>query len=135
MKRGFIAGNFDLLHPGYIKLFKEAKSKCDEFSVLLHIDPSLERPEKHTPILSLRERSDMLKSIKYIDVIKYYATEDELISIIEEEGFNIRFLGDDYKNKRYTGDYLDIQVIYIDRSHGWSTTKLKKLINGNNNIT
>ncbi|MGB2475960.1 MAG: adenylyltransferase/cytidyltransferase family protein, partial [Flavobacteriaceae bacterium] len=40
MKKGFIAGNFDVLHPGYIQLFKECKKQCDLFIVLLHSDPS-----------------------------------------------------------------------------------------------
>ena len=38
---GFTAGNFDLLHPGYIKCFREAKRHCDRFIVFLQRDPSL----------------------------------------------------------------------------------------------
>ena len=41
---------------------------------------------------------------------------------------DVRFLGDDYKNKSFTGDDLNIPIHYLDRSHGWSTTKFKKLI-------
>ena len=37
---GFTAGNFDLLHPGYIYTFEEAKRHCDYFMVFLQIDPS-----------------------------------------------------------------------------------------------
>ena len=32
---GFTAGNFDLLHPGYIYTFEEAKRHCDRFLVFL----------------------------------------------------------------------------------------------------
>ena len=60
MIRGFIAGNFDVIHPGYIKLFKECKENCDHFTILLHSDPSIERPHKLKPILSLAERKDCL---------------------------------------------------------------------------
>ena len=35
MIRGFIAGNFDVIHPGYIKTFKECKENCDHFTILL----------------------------------------------------------------------------------------------------
>ena len=52
MKKGFIAGNFDFLHPGYIKLFKECKANCDHFTILLQTDPSIERPEKLKPIFN-----------------------------------------------------------------------------------
>ena len=40
---GFTAGNFDLLHPGYINCFKDAKRYCDKFLVFLHVDPSESR--------------------------------------------------------------------------------------------
>ena len=43
MIKGVIAGNFDVIHPGYIKMFKEASSNCDCLIVLLHADPSIER--------------------------------------------------------------------------------------------
>jgi len=43
---GIIAGNFDILHPGYIKMFNEMNTFVDKIHVLLHIDPSLDRPEK-----------------------------------------------------------------------------------------
>ena len=50
MIRGFIAGNFDVIHPGYIKTFKECKENCDHFTILLHSDPTIERPNKLKPI-------------------------------------------------------------------------------------
>ncbi len=128
MTRGLIAGNFDVIHPGYIKLFKECKDNCDHFTVLLHSDPSIERPHKLKPILSLAERKEMLFSLKYIDDIITYTYEKELVSILENQNFNLRFLGDDYKNEKFTGDHLNIQLFFINRDHGWSTTKYKKLI-------
>ena len=42
--------------------------------------------------------------------------------------FDIRFLGDDYINKPFTGDELKIEIYTINRDHGWSTTKFKQLI-------
>ena len=128
MIRGFIAGNFDVIHPGYIKLFKECKDNCDHFTILLHSDPSIERPHKLKPILSLDERKEMLFSLKYVDDIMTYTYEKELVSIIDKQNFNIRFLGDDYINKKFTGDHLNTKLYFINRDHGWSTTKYKKLI-------
>ena len=63
MKRGFIAGNFDVIHPGYIMMFQECNENCDHFTVLLHSDPSIERPNKLKPILSTQERIQILKSV------------------------------------------------------------------------
>ena len=128
MKKGVIAGNFDVLHPGYIAMFKECKANCDEFIVLLHSDPSIERPEKIKPILSIQERDELLMSIKYIDNVFVYDTEADLLKLLTLLSPDVRFLGDDYKGKKYTGDHLGIPVHYLDRSHGWSTTKFKRLI-------
>ena len=128
MIRGFIAGNFDVIHPGYIKSFRECKENCDHFTVLLHSDPTIERPNKLKPILTVEERLEILSSLKYIDDIKVYTYEKELIELLRSGEFNIRFLGDDYIGKSFTGDKLNIEIHYLSRSHGWSTTKFKKLI-------
>ena len=127
--RGIIAGNFDVIHPGYIKMFKECKSYCKQFIILLHTDPSIERPEKLKPILTKEERTEVLSSIKFIDSIAYYTYEDELVKLIKDLEPDIRFLGDDYRERTdYTGYDLGIPTHFLDRSHGWSTTKFKKLI-------
>lgn len=125
---GVIAGNFDVLHPGYIKMFKECKENCDEFIVLLHTDPTIERPEKLKPILSVEERDEMLMSIKYIDNVFTYTTERDLVELLTLLSPSVRFLGDDYKGKNFTGSHLNIPIHYLDRTHGWSTTKFKTLI-------
>ena len=128
MKKGFVAGNFDVIHPGYIKMFNECKANCDHFTILLHSDPSIERPEKLKPILTLDERIEVLSSIKCINDIKSYTYETELYDLIKNGGYSVRFLGDDYRNKSFTGDDLNIHIHYLNRDHGWSTTKFKNLI-------
>ena len=128
MNKGVIAGNFDVIHPGYIKTFKECKENCDHFTILLHSDPTIERPTKLKPILTVEERIEILSSIKYVDHIKVYTYENELIDLLKYGEFKIRFLGDDYINKDYTGSNLKIPIYYISRDHGWSTTKFKNLL-------
>ena len=128
MKKGFVAGNFDVIHPGYIKMFKECNTNCDYFTVLLHSDPSIERPEKLKPILTLDERIEVLSSIKYIHDIQSYTYESELYELINRGEYSVRFLGDDYRGKSFTGDDLNISIHYLNRDHGWSTTKFKNLI-------
>ena len=125
---GVIAGNFDVIHPGYIYMFDECKKHCDILLLLLHDDPSIERPEKIKPMLDLSERNMILSSLKQVDRIITYQIESDLYDILKTEQIDIRFLGDDYKDKAFTGDDLDIPIHYLDRSHGWSTTKFKKMI-------
>lgn len=125
---GFTAGNFDLLHPGYIYTFEEAKRHCDYFMVFLQKDPSETRYTKYKPVIPLYERYKTLMSVKYVDEVVCYDDEDDLLRLIEFYKPSVRILGDDYIGKRFTGDYLPINVVYTTRSHNWSTTKLKDLI-------
>ena len=127
-KVGVIAGNFDVIHPGYIHMFDECKNNCDTLLLLLHEDPSIERPEKIKPILNVNERKMILSSLEQIDRIICYKTESDLYEILTNETIDVRFLGDDYKDKSFTGDDLEIPIHYLDRSHGGSTTKFKRLI-------
>jgi len=128
MKKGVICGNFDVMHPGYIKMFKECKENCDVLVVLLHDDPSIERPSKLKPILSLEERREMLLELRSVDDVVSYNYEATLLDLLKIGEFDIRFLGDDYIGKPFTGDNLPIKIQYLNRDHGWSTTKFKELI-------
>ena len=128
MIKGVIAGNFDVIHPGYIKMFKEMEKHCNTLVVLLHTDPSIERPHKLKPILTSEERKEMLFQIRPIEDVIRYTYEEQLLDLLKMGEFDIRFLGDDYKDKPFTGDNLNIPVHYLNRDHGWSTTKFKKLI-------
>lgn len=124
-KKGFIAGSFDIIHPGYIEMFEFIKNNCDYLIVGLHKDPSIERPSKISPIISVKERKKTLLSIKYIDEVIIYETEEDLIKILSSGIVDVRFLGDDYKNTHFNGHHLPIDIVFINRDHNWSTTKLK----------
>ena len=126
--KGVIAGNFDVIHPGYVDMFNEASQNCDMLIILLHTDPSIERPDKIKPILSVEERKKMLLSLKAVADVVTYTYEEQLLDLLKLGEFDIRFLGDDYIGKPFTGDDLGIHTQYINRDHGWSTTKYKKLI-------
>jgi glycerol-3-phosphate cytidylyltransferase len=128
MRIGVIAGNFDVIHPGYIHMFNECKKYCNYLIVLLHEDPTNERPEKLKPILSVEERLLILYSLKPVNLVMTYKTEAELYDILDEMNPDVRFLGDDYIGKPFTGNDLDTPIHYLNRDHGWSTTKYKQLI-------
>ena len=68
----------------------------------------------------LDERRIFLRSI--------YQTEADLYEALAAGDFDVRFLGDDYMTSDFTGNDLYIPIHYLDRSHGWSTTKYKRKI-------
>ena len=118
--KGIIAGNFDVIHPGYIEMFNEMKKYVNEIHVLLHIDPSFDRPEKIKPLLSVTERKNTLMALKGVTEVSSYNTEQELLQLIIDINPEIRFLGEDYINRTdYTGYGLPPKIIFlkIGRAH------------------
>ena len=113
---GFTAGNFDLIHPGYVYTFQEAKRHCDKFIVFLQRDPSLHRKSKYKPVIPLYERYRTLMAIQYIDEVYVYQTEEELYQLIEFFKPDVRILGEDYIGKSFTGDDLPPKVVYTTKS-------------------
>jgi glycerol-3-phosphate cytidylyltransferase len=130
MKIGITASSCDLLHAGHILMLKEAKSVCDYLIVALQIDPTLDRPDKNMPIQSFYERWTQLSAVKYVDKIIPYSTEMELMTILQNNSIDIRILGDEYKNKVFTGCDLEMEYYFNKRTHKYSSTELRKRIGG-----
>ena len=122
---GFTAGNFDIIHPGYVYTFQTAKKHCDYFMVFLQNDPSIDRANKYKPVVPRAERYNTLMELESVDAVYTYQTEEELRELIEFFKPDVRILGEDYIGKRFTGDDLPPKIVYTSRAHGWSTTKLK----------
>jgi glycerol-3-phosphate cytidylyltransferase len=128
LKVGLIAGAFDIIHPGYIELFKDAKKVCSYLIIALQDDPSIDRPKtKNKPIFTQQERSDILMSIRYVDEVRFYQTEEELVGLILEIKPDIRILGIDYLDKKITGKNL-APIYYHQRTYLWSTSIVREKI-------
>ena len=129
-KTGFIASTFDIMHPGYTMMLKECKDNCNYLVVGLHENPTWEREDKNSPIMSLHERFLVLKSIRYIDEIAPYKNEDELLNLLYFYKPDVRFLGSDYDTpemkKKITGRFLCDQIYYISRFHSYSSSGIRK---------
>ena len=132
MNVGFTCGSFDMLHAGHAMMLEECKSYCDYLIVGLQSDPSIDRNYKNKPIQSLEERMTMLSSIKWVDEIITYTTEKDLYNIIEDlvaSGIvNTRIIGEDWKDKKYTGHDIKVNVIFNTRSHSYSTSDLRRRV-------
>ena len=127
MKIGFTCSCFDLLHAGHILMLKDAKEQCDKLIVGLQTDPSIDRPlTKNKPIQSLRERKIQLEAVRYVDDIFVYETESDLIDLLKLVKPDVRILGSDYKDEKFTGDDLNIPIYYHERDHNYSSTNIRK---------
>lgn len=129
---GITASAFDLLHAGHVLMLQEAKLVCDYLIACLHADPSIERPSKNSPIQALEERYIQLDGIKYVDEIRVYSTEEDLLKILDEVRPDIRIIGEDYRGRDFTGKQFceenNIKIHYNERSHSWSTSELRQRI-------
>lgn len=74
---------------------------------------------------TLQERIIILNAIKHIDEIITYDTEEDLYELLKNNSIDVRVLGTDYKDKKFTGDDLNIPIHFHERSHEWSATNLK----------
>lgn len=132
MKVGFTCSAFDLLHAGHIQMLREAKEQCDYLICGLQIDPSLDRAEKNAPIQTVVERYTQLKAVSYVDEIIPYLTEDDLCDILAMYHIDIRVLGDEYKEKDFTGKDIckkrGIQLYFNKRDHRFSSSDLRRRV-------
>lgn len=113
---GFFASSFDPFpHPGTLSLLQYALDRgyCDKFILALHVDPSIERPEKPKPYMTTMERQIMLWHIRDVVEVVTYNTEAELHKLLVTMRPDIRLLTDKYIDRPYTGEELPIRVVYI----------------------
>jgi glycerol-3-phosphate cytidylyltransferase len=133
MKVGITFSAFDLLHAGHIGMLREARANCDYLIVGLQTDPTIDRPtEKNKPVQTLVERYAQLNALKFVDEIVPYQTEEDVIDILELFQIDVRFLGEEYREKEFTGKDVcrkrGIELHFNKRDHRFSTSGLRKRV-------
>ena len=126
---GITASTFDLLHAGHVVMLREAKTQCDHLICALQVDPSIDRSEKKSPVQTLVERWTQLDGVKYVDEIIPYQTEKDLEDILQMYNLDIRVIGEEYKNGKFTGRAIcaarGIEIYFNKRDHRFSTSDLR----------
>ena len=142
-KIGVTFSTFDLLHPGHIIMLEDCKKVCDYLIVGVQSDPTIDRKKesdeysvisgkpKNSPIQTLEERLIMIKSIKFVDEVFVYDTEKDLYNWLKNNNWDIRILGSDWQNKKFTGHDIDGELYFHKRDHDWSTTAFRNRLKNN----
>lgn len=129
---GFTSVVGDMLHAGHCLMLDECKRYCDFLYCGIISDPTIDRKEKNKPIQSLFERYVQVVSNKNVDEVIPLTGEADLELALKSLPIDVRFVGDDYKNKDFTGkkicEDLGIKIIYNKRNHGLSSTELRNRI-------
>jgi D-beta-D-heptose 7-phosphate kinase/D-beta-D-heptose 1-phosphate adenosyltransferase len=131
MKVIWTNGCFDILHRGHIELFKYAKSLGDYLVVGVDDDKRVRASKGDgRPVNTLRDRIELLKSIKYIDEVRWFDYDNELETQILLSGAEIIVVGSDYENKKVIGSRHVKEVKFYRKIDGYSTTKILERSSG-----
>jgi len=119
-------------------MLEDCKNVCDHLIVGVQSDPTIDRNKdsdeyskisgkpKNTPIQTLEERLIMIKSIKFVDEVFVYDTEKDLYNWLNTNKWDIRILGSDWKDKKFTGHDIDGDIHFHVRDHDWSSSAFRE---------
>lgn len=128
---GITFGAFELCHAGHVAMLNECKKQCNWMIVGLQTDPTIDRPDtKNKPIQTTFERWMQLQSLSSVDEVIPYDTEQDLLNMLSMLHIDKRFIGSDYKDVIINGADIcrlkNIEIVYIDRLHTYSSSELRK---------
>ena len=126
MKRILTYGTFDLLHYGHIRLLKRAKALGDYLIVALSTEEFNEIKGKKS-YHDYKTRKEMLEAIRYVDLVIPEENWEQKINDVREYHVDVVVMGSDWAGSDkfdYLKDYCE--VVYLDRTDGISTTKIKE---------
>ena len=129
MKKGITFGAFDLFHAGHVLMLEEAKTVCDHLIVCIQSDPSLDREEKNKPVQSIVEREIQVSGCRHVDEVIIYDSEVDLLNIIDQVDWDVRILGEEYKDKDFTGRDQTLERCHFNkRPHTFSSSELRERV-------
>jgi choline-phosphate cytidylyltransferase/glycerol-3-phosphate cytidylyltransferase len=126
MKRILTYGTFDLLHYGHIRLLQRAKALGDYLIVAVSTDEFNAIKGKKS-YHDYETRKKMLEAVRYVDLVIPEKTWEQKISDVNDYKIDVVVMGSDWAGSDrfdYLKDYCE--VVYLDRTEGISTTKIKK---------
>lgn len=131
MKKVITYGTFDLLHMGHINLLRRAKEYGDYLIVAISADEFNALKGKKA-YYTFEQRKAILEAIKYVDEVIPEYTWEQKIEDVKKHNVDVFLMGDDWEGKfDFLKDYCE--VIYLPRTVGISTTKIKTDLNMANN--
>ena len=126
MKRVLTYGTFDLLHYGHINLLKRAKALGDYLVVAVSTDSFNELKGKKA-YHNYETRKMMLEAVRYVDLVIPEENWEQKIDDVKKYDIDIVVMGSDWAGSDrfdYLKDYCE--VVYLPRTEGVSTTKIKE---------
>lgn len=126
MRRVLTYGTYDLLHYGHIRLLKRAKALGDYLIVAISTD-EFNAVKGKKAYHNYETRKEMLEAIRYVDLVIPEETWEQKIDDVKNYHVDVVVMGSDWEgSERFEilRDYCE--VVYLDRTEGVSTTKIKE---------
>ena len=121
----FVNGTFDVLHPGHLDLLKYAKSLGDFLLVAIDSDARVaSKKGKDRPLNTQYNRALLLESLKYVDSVRIFSSDEELTQIIEKYQPDVMIVGSDWKDKPVIGSQYAKRLEFYSRTTSYSTTQI-----------
>lgn len=123
MKKVITYGTFDLFHVGHLNILKRAKALGDYLVVAVSSD-KFNAIKGKKAYHSVADRVAILEAIQFVDEVIVEEGWDQKVNDIQEHNIDLFVMGDDWEGKF---DYLKelCEVVYLPRTEGISTTKIK----------
>jgi len=123
MKKVITYGTYDLLHMGHINLLRRAKELGDYLLVVLSTD-EFNAIKHKTAYHSYEDRKGILEAIRYVDEVIPETCWEQKISDVVDNQIAVFVMGDDWAGQfDFLKEYCE--VVYLPRTDGISTTKIK----------
>ena len=122
---GFTAGVFDMFHIGHLNLLKNAAARCDYLIVGVTTEGFDKARGKLNVVDSLVTRMENVKKTGFADEIIIEEAVGQKFSDIKKYNIDIFTVGSDWEGKFDELKEL-CEVVYLPRTAGISTTKIKE---------
>ena len=122
---GFTNGCYDILHVGHIRLLEYLRTKCNVLIVGIDSDKRVkELKGAKRPFNNEKDRMLMLKSLRFVDDVYIFNSEQELTEMVKSLQPDIMVVGSDYKNKKVVGSEHAKKIEFFEKVDGYSTTRI-----------
>ena len=132
---GYLAGVFDLIHYGHLRMFQRAKEQCDYLIVGVVMDEGVRLGKKKEPFIPFEERIQMVQAMEDVDeAVEIPYDYPGTVEAFQKYHFDVQFSGSDYvdhpwwlEQQQYLREH-GAELVFYSYTEQTSSTKIRALI-------